>query len=101
MKTIETMTQIERRQAELVKALAVKEKADEDLKLILLRYLDEQKKNEPLWTVRDAAEYLAVSESQVREMARSGKLKCRRIESSLRFEPDDVRRFGLDLKERS
>jgi len=48
-------SRIDRLEAELPEAQAGQEMANERVKIIVLRYLDERKKGEPLWTAKDAA----------------------------------------------
>jgi excisionase family DNA binding protein len=48
---------------------------------------------EPLWTVKDVADFLRVSRSWVYHRAEAGELPCLRIGALLRFEPERVRAY--------
>jgi len=49
---------------------------------------------EPLWTVKEVAKYLRMSSSWVYKMAEAGLLPVRRIGSSLRFDPEEIRAYA-------
>ncbi len=46
-----------------------------------------------LWTAREAAHFLSVSESWVCQAARAGTLPCIRIGRALRFDPSALRAY--------
>jgi len=46
-----------------------------------------------LWTAREAAHFLAVSESWVYQAARGGTLPCIRVGRALRFDPSALRAY--------
>lgn len=48
---------------------------------------------EPLWTVADVARFLSMSPQWVYKHAELGDLPCLRLGASLRFKPEDVRRY--------
>jgi excisionase family DNA binding protein len=48
---------------------------------------------EPLWTVKDVADYLRLKRETVRVMARSGKLPAIKVGKLWRFMPDDMKSF--------
>jgi len=52
-----------------------------------------------LWTLRDAALYLRISERQVRREVVGKRLRCVRIGRRLLFDPADVSRFVAARKE--
>ena len=54
---------------------------------------------EGLMTLRQAAEYLGVSEKTVRRLVAAGKLHCVHVGRVLRFEPADLFRFVEAWKE--
>jgi hypothetical protein len=49
---------------------------------------------EPLWTAKDSAAYMQVSESMIYKLSQSAELPSLKIGSCLRFDPDIVRRFA-------
>jgi excisionase family DNA binding protein len=54
---------------------------------------------EPLLTLPQVAEFLAVSERTVKRLAAKRSLHCVRIGRSVRFDPSDVRRWVETRKE--
>ena len=46
-----------------------------------------------LWNTKDVAAFLRVSRSWVYHQAEAGLLRCMRVGSLLRYEPDAIRRF--------
>jgi len=52
-----------------------------------------------LWRLGEVADYLAVSERQVRREVAAGHLPCVRIGRRLLFDPSDVSRFVAARKE--
>ena len=76
--------------------------------LVLLRWpaVHRPRQDEPdqpvpahLLTLRQAAEYLGVSEKTVRRLVAAGKLHCVHVGRVLRFEPADLFRFVEAWKE--
>jgi len=57
--------------------------------------------DEPLWTVRSAAEFLSVSEATVRAWQHAHLLPFIKIGGSIRFVPDELRRWVADSSVRS
>lgn len=49
--------------------------------------------HDPLWRVVDVARYLNMSESWVHKAAADGSLPSVRLGASLRFDPEEIRRF--------
>jgi excisionase family DNA binding protein len=52
--------------------------------------------DEPLWTVRSAAEFLSVSEATVRAWQHAHLVPFIKIGGSIRFVPDELRRWVAD-----
>ncbi len=50
---------------------------------------------EPLWTVKDVANYLRVSVSLVYKKAEGGTIPCVRMGALLRFDPVAIRHWAL------
>lgn len=48
---------------------------------------------EPLWTVNEVARLLAMSPQWVYKQAELATIPCVRLGASLRFKPEDIRRF--------
>jgi excisionase family DNA binding protein len=49
---------------------------------------------EPLWTVKEVADFLRVSRSWVYHRVEAGELPCLRIGALLRFDPESVRAYA-------
>jgi hypothetical protein len=63
-----------------------------EMEVALIR---EAQETEGLWTRGKTAKYLGISVRHLDTMRMSGKIPCRNISGSIRFHPDDVKRFGV------
>jgi hypothetical protein len=55
----------------------------------------EARNQETLWDKHQAAAYLKVSERHLDDMRAAGKIRARNISGSIRFDPEEIRGYGL------
>ena len=60
--------------------------------------MSEPIQKEGLWKVADVARYLSMSDSWVYKETEAGRLPCIRVGASLRFFPDEIRKFIDSLR---
>ena len=52
-----------------------------------------------LWTVRELAEFLGMSERWVHERTRHDEIPCHRLGTAIRFDPDEVQGWLIQKRE--
>jgi excisionase family DNA binding protein len=91
------MNRIEELEERLAAAFERLERANAAVRAVTADLMELQKAEERLWTVNDAAQYLAVSTAHVRILIRSGELPTRRVglnDGGIRFDPEVVKNYG-------
>ena len=56
--------------------------------------LDRLSPEERLWTTREVAQFLGVTEETVRVKVRAGEIPCKRAGNRMRFDPDLIKALG-------
>jgi hypothetical protein len=96
-----TITILERAMKKTEKILNEIERLKNDRLILETRLLSLEKdlveaaqETEGLWSRTQAAQYLNISERHLDDMRVSGKIPCRNISGSIRFNPEDIKHYG-------